>query len=62
MNVSDDGEHDTELDSGDEHHTFRASNDGIETDGKLPWEHDEPDYPYGDWNDTLHTHQSYINS
>ncbi|CAB3256018.1 unnamed protein product [Arctia plantaginis] len=28
----DDGEHDTEHDSGDEHHTFKASNDGIGTD------------------------------
>nr|XP_021181136.2 ninjurin-A isoform X1 [Helicoverpa armigera] len=42
----DGSEHSTELDPSDKHSEPHDGDDGGATDGKLPWEHDEPDYPY----------------
>ncbi|XP_063894535.1 ninjurin-A isoform X1 [Helicoverpa armigera] len=42
----DGSEHPTELDPSDKHSEPHDGDDGGATDGKLPWEHDEPDYPY----------------
>lgn len=55
---SDGSDHHSELEPSDKtsHHDH---DDGATTDGKLPWGHDEADYPYGDWN-TSHYNYFYV--